>query len=316
VGITGVGDACVTSGAAQLYRSAEIAGRLPVTVQQLHGGDHFFSKQDLRHRDFLDRVHAGESHMLRGGAMKIFVDRAYPDGPGMHHVHDGCTRHSGSNFYSPWEVRELAVQASEMGITLAIHGMGNCAVDAVSDAYEAVRRQNGDDVVLRLEHAFVAAPKQAKRLASLGIDLVANPGLIHHDGLLFDDWRGSDQSQLKVLPLRSMIDAGVRVSLASDYPCGTFSPAEIMWSAVTRTHYTHGPLDPEEAITPEEALRAYTINPALASGRADEEGSIEVGKRANFLVLDRDPLAIPVDEIRHLRVERTYVDGALVYSEK
>lgn len=313
LGITGVGDACVLDDTAKLYRLADEAGRLPLTVQQLHGGDHFFAAPDPRRADFLERVRAGDTQLLRGGTMKIFVDRAYPDGPGMHLHHDGCTTHAGVNFYSPREVRELAVQAGRLGIDLAIHGMGNCAVDTVSDAYELVRREAGDDRVLRLEHAFLAEPAQAPRLASLGVDLVSNPGLIHHDGMAFDGWRRG-ATDIKVLPLRSMIDAGVRVSFASDHPCGTTSPAEIMWSAVTREFYQGGTIDPEEAVTAREALRAYTINPAHASGRGDEEGSLEVGKRANLLVLDRDPLAIAADEIRSLVVEQTYVDGALVHS--
>ena len=91
------------------------------------------------------------------------------------------------------------------------------------------------------------------------------------------------------------------------------TPAEIMWNAVERRHHSGVLLDLEEAVTPEEALRAFTINPAHASGRASEEGSIEVGKRANIVVLDRNPLSCSGDELRTLSVERTYVDGELVY---
>lgn len=313
LGITGIGDACVLEDSARLYRMTDEAGRLPLTVQQLHGGDHFFAAPDPRRADFLERVREGDTRLLRGGTMKVFVDRAYPDGPGVHLHHDGCTTHAGVNFYSPREVRELAVQAAELDVDLAIHGMGNCAVDSVSDAYEAVRRATGDDRVLRLEHAFLAEPAQGRRLASLGVDLVSNPGLIHHDGMAFDGWRRGDAG-IKVLPLRSMIDAGVRVSFASDHPCGTTSPAEIMWSAVTREFYLGGTVDPEEAVTAREALRAYTINAAHASSRAAEEGSLEPGKRANLAVLDRDPLAVPASEIRGLVVEQTYVDGALVHA--
>ncbi|QCU79652.1 amidohydrolase (plasmid) [Citricoccus sp. SGAir0253] len=315
-GITAVGDACVTTSAARLYRRADAAGRLPLTLQQLHGGDHFFSQQDLRRADILERIHGGESHLLRGGAMKIFVDRAYPDGAAMHHRHDGCTKHTGTPFYSPREVRDLAVEAAVQGIDLAIHGMGNCAVDTVLDAYRQVRRAVGDGPVLRLEHAFVAERAQAPMLAAAGVDLVANPGLVYEDGPLFGEWRGEGQGHLSVLPVRSMIDAGVRVSFASDHPCGGYSPAEIMWSAVARQHSSGALVDPEEAVTPLEALRAYTINPAHASGRASEEGSLEVGKRANLLVLDRDPLSCSVDDLRQMQVDQTYVDGQLVHERQ
>ena len=110
-----------------------------------------------------------------------------------------------------------------------------------------------------------------------------------------------------------MIDAGVRVSLASDHPCDGFSPVEIMWSAVTRANSLGDPVDPDEAITAAEALRGYTINAAHASGRAAEVGSIEVGKRANIVLLDRDIVTCPTDDIRRAQVDRTYVDGRLVH---
>lgn len=316
VGITGIGDACVTTSAARIYREADAAGRLPVTLQQLHGGDHFFSRQDLDREDIVARIQAAESARLRGGTMKIFLDRAYPDGPALEHIHDGCTRHVGTPFYGPEEVESIAVAAADRDIDLAIHAMGNGAVDTIVDTYREVRRRTNDDRILRMEHAFIAAESQAGALASAGVDLVANPGLAFDDGLFFDSWRGEGQTHLKVLPLRSMFDAGVRVSFASDYPCGGFSPAQIMWSSVARLHASGALIDPEEAVSPREALRAYTINPAHASGRAAEEGSIEVGKRANVVVLDRDPLNCSTEELREMKVERTYVDGLLAFSDE
>jgi hypothetical protein len=307
VGITAVGDAMVTAKAAELYRRADAQGNLLFTVQQLHAGDHFFAMQDLRRSDIVDRIKEPSSDMLRGGTMKIFVDRAYP-GPAIDRIHHGYCTHVGAAFYAKNEIHELAARASELGINTAIHGMGNCAVDTVLDAYEAVRRRKKSDSVLRLEHAFVADPRQGARMAEVGVDLVANPGLAYHWGEFFDMWRGEDQHHLRVLPVRSMIDAGVRVSLASDHPCGTFSPAEIIWTAVARTTLRGAPVEPGEAITAAEALRLYTINAAHASNRADREGSIEVGKRANLVVLDRDIVTCPTDDIRQAQVNMTYVD--------
>ena len=191
--------------------------------------------------------------------------------------------------------------------------MGNCAVNTVMDAYENSRRGRSTDAVLRLEHAFIAEPAQAPRMADLGIDLVANPGLAYLWGEVFSYWRGDDQDHLRVLPVRSMLDAGVRVSLGSDHPCGSFSPAEIIWTAVTRRSHNGALIDADDAITPEEALRLYTINAAHASNRAHCAGSIEVGKIANLVVMDRDIVTCPREEIRHAQVEMTYVDGERVF---
>jgi predicted amidohydrolase YtcJ len=313
VGLTAVGDAMVTAKAAELYRRADAQGKLPFAVQQLHAGDHFFAMQDLRRSDVIDRIKEPSSDRLRGGTMKIFVDRAYPS-PAIDRIHDGCCTHVGATFYTKNEIHDLAVRASELGISTAIHGMGNCAIDIVLDAYEAVRRRSTSDPVLRLEHAFIADPRQGSRMAELGVDLVANPGLAYGWGEVFDMWRGENQHHLRLFPVRSMLDAGVRVSLASDHPCGTFSPAEIIWTAVARTTLRGAPLEPDEAITAAEALRLYTINAAHASNRAYEEGSIEVGKRANLVVMDRDIVTCPTDDIRHAQVDLTYVDGELVHT--
>jgi predicted amidohydrolase YtcJ len=312
-GITGVGDACVTTHAAELYRRAAESGRLPLTVQQLHGGDRFYNTPDLRRPDIVDRLKDSGSDRLRGGAMKLFVDRFYPDGPAIDELHDGCTRHIGTPFYTRNEIHELATTASQLGIATAIHAMGNCAVDFVLDAYETVRRSSGTDSVLRLEHAFIADPRQGARIAALDIDLVVNPGLAHNWGEVFDSCRHEGQDHLKVLPVRSMLDAGARVSLASDHPCGSFSPAQIMSTAVNRQSRHGTSIDPDEAVTAAEALRMYTVNAAHASGRSDEEGSIEVGKRGNVLVLDRDVVTCSTDQIADLRVDLTVVDGEAVH---
>lgn len=313
VGITGVGDAMVTARAAELYRRADEAGALPLTVQQLHHGDHFFAMQDLRRSDVVEQIRQASTERLRGGALKIFADPGYPDGPAIDRIQDGCRTHTGSSFYTKGEIEDLAVRAANLGISTAIHAMGSCTVGTVLDAYEAVRQRTAYIGVLRIEHAFVAEPQQAARMADLAVDLTVNPGLGFHWGGLFDMWRGEDQAHLRVLPVRSMIDAGVRVSLASDHPCDGFSPAQIIWSAVTRASAHGDPVEPDEAITAADALRCYTINAAYASGRAEEEGSIEVGKRANLVVLDRDIVTCATDDIRSAQVCITMVDGEIVH---
>jgi len=311
-GLTGVSDALVTPDAAELYRRADAAHRLPITVQLIHGGDHNWARPDLRRRDTSDRIAGSEGDRLRGKAMAVIVDRAFPDGPAIDKTDARGTRHHGTPFYARHEVTELALQASDLGVVTAMDALANCSVDTVLDAYAAVRDAGERNSVLRLDHGFVAEQRQATRMAELGVDFVGNPGLAYHFGQMFDEWRGPDQPHLKVLPIRTMIEAGVRVSLASDHPVGSFAPADILWGAVARLTHEGVPVDPDEAISAEQALRAMTINAAHACGRGDEEGSIEVGKRANIVVLDRDVVTCPTDAIRQMRIEATFVDGRAV----
>jgi hypothetical protein len=313
LGITGVGDTLVTTKAAELYRRAAAAGTLPLTVQQYHGGDLFYSPPDLRRADILDRVMADGGDRLRGGAVKLFVDRFFPDGPTIDEVHDGCVTHVGTPFHGHDEILELAVSAADHGISTAIHAMGGCAVEACLDAYEQVRRRAKSGSVLRLEHAFVTETHHAQRIADLDVDFVGNPGLAWLWGEVFASVRHDGQHQLAVLPMRSMIDAGARVSLASDSPCGPVAPMLIMATAVNRRTQHGTEIDPQEAITPTEALLGYTRNAAHAAGRASEEGSLEVGKRANLLVLEKDPVTCATSDIMDIQVDLTYVDGTLVH---
>lgn len=315
VGITSICDAAVTPDFAELFARADVSGALPFTVQQLHTADDFFGRHELRRNDFIDRVKSRDSDRLRGGTMKLFVDHAFPEGPAMDRVHDGCHVHTGTAYYDKPEIKELAVQASRMGINTAIHAMGNCSVDTVLDAYEAVRLlPTGAESLLRLEHAYVAEPAQAPRMAALEVDLVAKPGLVFAHGPVFDEqWKQSGQDHLSVIPIRSMVDAGVRVSFGSDAPAGTFRPAEILWGAVTRESMRGDKINPEEAITQEQALRCFTINSASAANRSAEEGSLEVGKRGNLVVTDRDVVTCDPADLRDMQVIMTFVDGRLVY---
>ncbi len=102
-----------------------------MTVQQIHTGDAFFERQDLRRGDWLERVRAQESDRLRGGSMKMFVDHVYP-GPAMDRVVDGCRVHTGSSYYNNAEVVDIAGDAYRQGIRTAIHAMGTARSRACS----------------------------------------------------------------------------------------------------------------------------------------------------------------------------------------
>lgn len=267
VGITGIGDTMVLPKAAQLYRRASAAGKLPFAVSQLHAADHMFAQQDLRRPDLVERIKESGNHNLRGGGIKIVVDRPFPDGPAADRIHGGCSHHTGLPFYTDSEVPDLALRASDLGIAPEIYAMGNCAVDSVLNACEGVRRKSRKNSVLRIEHAFISNAGQGRRMAELSVALVASPGLLYPWTEAFQAWRGDGQNHLILFPMRSMIDAGARVSLSSDHPAGTYQPAEILRASVARMNIRGESLQPAEAISASEALRCYTINAAHAISR-------------------------------------------------
>jgi predicted amidohydrolase YtcJ len=101
------------------------------------------------------------------------------------------------------------------------------------------------------------------------------------------------------------------VAASSDYPCGVLSPFEIMWSAVARESRTGAAVKAREGVDRLDALRMLTINATGACGTADEEGSLELGKRANLLIVDVNPLECSLQDLRSARVIATYFDGEL-----
>jgi predicted amidohydrolase YtcJ len=124
--------------------------------------------------------------------------------------------------------------------------------------------------------------------------------------------RGADAMRF-MWPHRTLIDRGIPAPGHSDAAVCQFNPFLALWCMVNRTTGTGRSLDPREAVTAEEALRAYTVLGAYAGREETVKGTLAPGKLADFAVLDRDLFTIPAEEIRHVRVERTYVGGVERY---
>ena len=311
LGITSVTDALVLPGSVELYRLAAEQGRLPITLGGLVGGRTFFDPPDPT-RPADDRLGAfGE----RADMIKVFVDVVHPspaiDRPG----HSGPETHTGVNYYGRGELSDLVRAAVDHGIGVAMHALGNCAIDVALDACAAVRgTRDGNAATLRIEHFVLASREQAARAADLGVAVVTNPGFVDTWGDQYlERWSIRGRPDLRVLPIRDLLDAGVATAAASDYPCDELDPLHGIWAAVARQSWTGDDLYPEQAITPTEALRLVTCGAANASGTQAVEGSLEPGKHANLVVLDRDPITCPTDALRSIHVERTYIGGALAF---
>jgi predicted amidohydrolase YtcJ len=129
------------------------------------------------------------------------------------------------------------------------------------------------------------------------------------------NWRGDDTTydELRILPIRTLLDAGVTVAAGSDYPCAPMDPLTCIQGAVTRVSMTNELVDLQEAVTPLEALRLYTSSAAIVENRADI-GVLEPGRRANLAVLSADPTAVAPEAIGAIRVLETWMDGERVHT--
>ena len=221
------------------------------------------------------------------------------------------------------EFAKLVHAGALSGWKMTAHATGGGAVDLMLDAYEQV---NGIVPIAPLRcsiiHGNFYTPEAIGRMKKLNIIADIQPAWFYKDADAMLYILGPERVR-DFLPLRSLIDAGVVVSLGSDHmvilddkeSINPYSPWLAFWSMVTRKTEWGTQIVPEEAITREEALRCYTINNAYASFEEALKGTIEPGKLADMAVLEKDLLTCPVDEIKDMKVKMTVVGGKVVYQE-
>ena len=314
VGITSVGEALVTPDAARLYKMADEQGKIPIALRQQLGGLTFFrapeeaSRGELGIEDTSDR--------LRGGTLKMFMDPVFPDAANFKCHDNGEIERVGTQYYSQEEADELVLSAHKLGMQVIIHCLGPWAIEQALNSFErALREKPVSDPRFRIEHFTMPTREQIDKAKSLDVIASVQPPFIY-------TW--ADRQQVRARELgrtfgieayRSMIDAGLTVAAGSDNPCAPLDPLIGIRAAVNRVARRTGePVSPEEAVTPMEALQMYTMNSAVALRRESEVGSVEVGKRADLVVLGHDPTQANPDFITDIAVERTYVDGQCLYS--
>jgi len=312
-GIASVGDALVVPEAAELYRVADSQHKIPITLHQMLGADGFFAPPQ--------RVSNGElgdgnvSDRLRGGTMKMFMDPVFPSSAYTRHHAHGAAEEMGQIYYTQEEADILVSQAHRRGMQVAIHCLGNRAVDRALNAFQnALKEHPSEEPRFRIEHFTITSLLQIQRARSLGVVAVVQPGFHFTGGERYRDRMVELGGDVRALPLRSMLSEGLVVAGSSDYPCGPLSPLTGLYAIVTRRTQQGGePVTPEEAVGAMDGLRMYTITAAYAMGRENEAGSLENGKRADIVVLSHDPTAVDPGYIREIAVEQTYVEGRLLY---
>ncbi|KAF9041749.1 amidohydrolase 3 [Hymenopellis radicata] len=172
----------------------------------------------------------------------------------------------------------------------------------------------------RLEHAQIMADVDIKRVGKIGVIASVQPTHVIDDMWYAEDRLGPERIK-GLYAFRSLLDAGARLTLGSDFPVETMNPLAGFYAALTRVSLDgrspHGPGGwfPEQRLTPLEALRGMTIEPAHASFTDDVLGSLEPGKHADFVVLSQNIMEIPVTSIMDTKILATVIDGIPVYGQ-
>ena len=215
--------------------------------------------------------------------------------------------------YDQEDITERVTRAHKAGIRIGLDGIGDRGIDRALDAIEAALKEHPrDDHRHRIEHCCYVPPSIQKRLKELGvIDASAN-GFLHDLGDAYKANRGEGQMRW-MWPHRTLIDRGIPAPAHSDCPVCSPNPWLGIYGLVTRKTSSGDTLYAGEGITPMEAIKAYTVDGAYSAWEEDIKGSIEPGKLADLVVVDRDPLTIPRDDLKEIETIMTIVDGKIVY---
>lgn len=220
---------------------------------------------------------------------------------------------TGMLLYELEDLKGRAIAAHKAGLQVMIEGVGDRGIDFALDALEtALAAHPVDDHRMRVEHCCYVTPAQMERLKALNVIDSSATGFMYDLGDAYIANRGAGAMK-HMWPHRSLIDNGVIAPGHSDAMVCQANPFVAMWSMVNRKSDTGQSLDDSQAITPFEALNAYTWLGAYSGREEHLKGTIEVGKLADFAILDRDFFTIPTDEIREVQVETTIVGGREVY---
>ena len=254
---------------------------------------------------------------LRIGALKGFVDGSlgshtaamlepYTDAP-----HD-----RGLFVTSPADLGAWCSAADAAGLHLIVHAIGDHAIRVQLDVYERIAGEHGPgDRRFRIEHAQHAAPSDQPRFALLNVVASMQPYHAIDDGRWAERVIGAERARY-TYPIRSLLDAGARIAFGSDWPVAPATPLEGIYAAVTRRTLDGAHLGgwhPEQRVTVEEALRAYTSVAAFAGFAEHETGTLTRGKLADFTMIDRDITRAPPESLAEARVMMTVVGGRIVH---
>lgn len=254
---------------------------------------------------------------LKTGALKAVTDGAL----GSHtaamlepYSDDSSTK--GISTYDPDKLRDMAIARDKAGFQLNFHAIGDRANRVALDVFQAVLKANGPrDRRDRIEHAQVVAPTDFQRFKELKVIASMQPSHQTTDMRWAEDRIGPERIK-GAYAWNTMLQDGVRLAFGTDYPVEPVSPFRGLYACVTRERPEGGPRngwEPQEKISLEDCIRAYTSGSAYAQFEEGKKGELKVGEFGDFIVLSDDLTKIPASQYTKVRVLRTVVGGLTVY---
>lgn len=295
----------------KLCRSGTFKVRSYMMLHSIFGKP--FSKEDNDHFMALGLMSGlGDEH-FRIGSSKFMIDGG-SGGPSCAtrepYSHDpDLPRERG---WERDEVAEYIKQINRAECQATAHAIGDLAVEFMVEGYEkAFTEEPRPDLRHRIEHCTLADQDLIDRMARMNICPSVNPGMLTTIGANYARFYGDRMKYL--IALRSMLDAGIKVSLSSDYPSGPVG-IHTLDGAVNRYNRSQGvQLDQKQCITVLEAVRCATLHGAYLSYEEGIKGSLEPGKLADMIVLSEDITTLPREKLNEVQVDLTLIDGRIEY---
>ena len=284
---------------------------------------YFLNPPELRPADMEKIEKARQTYhdeWISGGVVKTMLDGVveahtaamltpYSDDPSQ----------SGKLFWNPEKYKAAVLELDKRGLQIFTHAIGDKAVRTALDAYEdAARTNHTHDARPRIEHIETITAEDIPRFGKLGVIASVQPLHLYPDEDTLDIWArnvGPERAQ-RAWSFHSIQADGGHLAFGSDWPVVTMNPWEGLQTGVTRKTSEgkpEGGFVPSEAVSLEEGIKAYTLGAAFAGRRDEEEGSLEMGKLADLIIVDQDLFKIPASKIDKTRVMLTMVGGKVVY---
>ncbi len=311
MGLTTVNDAGLSPWIINSIDSLQQAGAMSLRVYAMVSNspenlDYFLDEKGILKTDRLNvrsvKVYADGALGSRGAAMRDH----YSDQPGQF----------GGMITKQSELIALAKRIAAAGYQMNTHAIGDSANISVLRAYDEAL-EGKEDSRWKVEHAQVITPSDFKYFSNNIIPSV-QPTHATSDMYWAEDRVGSERIK-GAYAMKTLLDKSGVIVLGTDFPVERVNPMHTFYSAVARKdlkNYPEGGFRKEESLTREETLKGMTIWAAYSNFEENEKGSIEVGKFADFTVLDRDIMTIPEDSIPKTRTLATFINGEKVYERK